>query len=243
MLHHKSDHFANAVPAFGDCHSADELIAKHGQLVRRIAWNVRSRMANSAELEDLMQIGLIALVDAGRSYQDQGFAFTTYATTRVRGAMIDHLRRESPTSRTAMAQQRQLNIVRARLEQQLMRTPDSMELAAEMGLDVVRYHEIAGQCAAIEQDSLDDRYSDHDGCFADGDILADARIEEAQRSEMLAAAIAGLPEKEAWILQLFFVEELNLHEIGSLLGVGAARICQIKKSALAKLRIQLSDAL
>jgi RNA polymerase sigma factor FliA len=246
MLHYAPEHFTRAqfpdtTPTFGDCASAEELITRHSQLVRRIAWHVHSRMGAASELEDLMQIGLIALVDAGRGYEDRGHAFTTYASTRVRGAMIDHLRREALTSRSAMTAQRRIGKAKSQLEQRLMRSPTAAEIAADLGMDIDRYHAFAAAAEPVEQASIDDLYSDHDLNFGDSTDGADTVLEKAEMGALLAEAIGHLPEREAQILQLYFVEEMNLHEIGAIMGTGAARICQIKKSALAKLRIALSD--
>jgi len=243
MLHQNLDKLLPKQTMLGDCQTPDELIARHGPMVRRIAWQVQSRMAANAEVEDLVQTGLIALFEAAQGYEDRGFAFATYASTRVRGAMIDQLRRDSRMSRTAMANRKRLLETRARLEQKLMREPDAAEMAQAMSLDLVSYHELRDQAAAIEERSIDDLYSDHDAAFADDLEQADSMIESAQLRELLVESIAALPEKEAMVLQLFFVEELNLQEIGTLLGVGAARVCQIKKSALGKLRFRIEEAL
>ncbi len=241
MLHHKSDHFTTVLPAFGDCLSADELIAKHGQLVRRLAWHVHSRMGNSTELEDLIQIGLIALVEAAKGYEDRGHAFTTYASMRIRGAMIDYLRREALVSRSAMGARRKIEAARAKLEQRNGGPVSSQAIASELGMTIDAYHALAHSAGQVELSSIDDLYSDRDVNFADQDYAADTRIEMSEMSHLLATAISDLPPREAQVLQLYFVEELNLHEIGQILGTGAARVCQIKKAALARLRTLMAE--
>jgi RNA polymerase sigma factor FliA len=241
MLHYAPEHFAKAAPLFGDCASPEALIAKHSQLVRRLAWHVHSRMGAATELEDLMQIGLIALVEAARGYEDRGHAFSTYASMRVRGAMIDHLRREALASRSAMAARRRIAEARAKVEQRELRAANQGDLATELGMDIETFHAFAASAEPVDQTSIDDLYSDHDVSFADDADGADIRLEQAEMREMLAQAIGELPEREAQILQLYFIEEMNLHEIGQIMGTGAARICQIKKAALAKLRMALSD--
>jgi RNA polymerase sigma factor for flagellar operon FliA len=220
---------------------AEELIASHGAMVRRIAWHVHSRVSASAELEDLIQIGLIALIEAARSYEDRGHAFATYASMRVRGAMIDQLRRDSKLSRTAMAGRRRIAEIRAKLEQRLLRNPDNIEMAEAMGMSLSAYLDFESGSQQIEQSSIDEQYSDHDVWFADSSESADQLIERSQLSALLAQHLAELPEREAMVLQLFFVEEMNLHEIGAVLGIGAPRVCQIKKVALARLHFRLSE--
>ena len=223
--------------------SQTELLRTHNNMVRRIAWHVYARMSTSVELEDLIQTGLMALIECAATYEDRGFAFATYASTRVRGAMIDQLRKEARMTRSAMAGRRKLSEARAKLQQQLMRPPSAVEMAEALDVDFETYNHMLISAVPVESDSVDELYSDPDPWFADASESADVTIEKDQMRALLASSIADLPEREAMILQLFFVEELNLEEIGQILGVGAARICQIKKSALQKLRqqMELSD--
>ena len=115
-------------------------------------------------------------------------------------------------------------------------------MAEALDVDLETYNQMLVSAVPVESDSVDELYSDHDPWFADSSESADATIEKDQMRALLASSIANLPEREATILQLFFVEELNLEEIGQILGVGAARICQIKKSALLKLRQQMEPS-
>jgi RNA polymerase sigma factor FliA len=224
-----------------DTISPARLIEAHSALVRRIAWHVRSRMSTAIEVEDLIQIGLIALVEAAQNFEDRGIAFAPYARTRVRGAMVDALRRDARMGRAGMANRRYLAGIRTRLEQEYMRSPNDAEMAEATGLDPHAYHAMAASTLAVGQESIDDSYSDHDMWFADLADGADTALEKAQLREALVANLARLSEREAMILQLYFVEELNLDEIGETLGVGAARVCQVKKAALDKMREMMTD--
>jgi RNA polymerase sigma factor FliA len=219
--------------ARADC---DALITGHTQMVRRIAWHVHGRVSSAIDAEDLIQIGMIALVEAAGSYEDRGHAFATYASMRVRGAMIDHLRRDARMCRSGMARRREMAGVRSRLENDLRRTATDAEMAAAMGLDIHAYQSAVASAQAVQQDSIDDAYSDHDSWFADLSDSADKLIEQRQLNDAVAHSIASLSSREQTVLQLYFVEELNLDEIGETLGVGAARVCQIKKAALDRLR-------
>jgi len=214
----------------------DALIRSTIPLVRKIAWHVHARVASAIEVEDLIQIGTIALIEAARTYEDRGHAFSTYASMRIRGAMIDHLRREARIARSAMQRRRQVEATRTRLEQRLLRAPNDSEMAAEMGITVEAFQDIATAIQPMRDEAIDDAYSDHLMAFADQGERADETMEREQLSDMLKGAIDQLNEREQLILQLYFVEELNLDEIGLVLGVGAARVCQIKKAALAKVR-------
>lgn len=219
----------------------DELIRRHSQLVRRIAWHVYSRMSSTVEVEDLIQVGMIALVEAGRNFEDRGIPFAPYAQTRIKGAMVDELRRGSRRSRSAMVNRRVLQNMRKRLEQEHMRPPTDAEMAVALDLDPTAYHAMTLSAQIVEIDSIDDNYSDHDICFADDGEAADGSLEKADLARVLAESIAHLPEREALILNLFFIEEMNLHEIGAIVQLTSARVCQIKKAALEKLRGMMGD--
>lgn len=219
----------------------EALVQQSIPLVRRIAWHVHARVASAIEVEDLIQIGMIALVEATRTYEDRGHAFSTYASMRIRGAMIDHLRREAKIARSAIAKRREVEKVRSRLEQQLMRAPNDIEMAAEMGMDILDYLEMNNAIQPVRDEAIDEAYSDHLMDFADQGERADQMMEREQLAEALKLAIDKLNEREQLILQLYFVEELNLDEIGQVLGVGAARVCQIKKAALTKVRAIMEE--
>jgi RNA polymerase sigma factor for flagellar operon FliA len=221
--------------------SPDALVRTHMQLVRKIAWHVHARVASAIDIEDLAQIGMVALVEAANGFEDRGHAFATYATLRIRGAMIDHLRRHATICRSAMAKRRELGAVRERLENRLGRAAGDTEMAAEMEMEAADYRALVDECQAVHQESIDEVYSDHSIWFADGEERADEAIDRVRLKGAIAEAIRTLPERDAMVLQLYFVEEMNLEEIGQTLGVGAARICQIKKAALDKLRGSLSD--
>lgn len=221
--------------------SPDALVRAHMALVRKIAWHVHGRVASAIEVEDLVQIGMVALVEAANGFEDRGHAFATYATLRIRGAMIDHLRRHASICRSAMARRREMADVRRRLEARLGRGASEAEMAEEMGLEAGDYRAMVDDSQSIHQESIDEVYSDHSMWFADVEERADDALERDRLKQAVAASIRDLPERDAMVLQLYFVEEMNLEEIGQTLGVGAARICQIKKSALDKIRVQLSD--
>ncbi|MEH3106313.1 MAG: FliA/WhiG family RNA polymerase sigma factor [Sphingomonas fennica] len=221
--------------------TSEALARTHMPLVRKIAWHVHGRVSSAIDIEDLVQIGMVALVEAATGYEDRGHAFATYATVRIRGAMIDHLRRQATICRSAMARRREIAAATAKLEASLGRPPAEAELCAAMGMDPAEFRQMIDASATTRQESLDDVYSDHSMWFADVEERIDDTIEREQLKKAMAAVIGTLPEREALVLQLYFVEELNLDEIGRTLGVGAARVCQIKKAALDKVRAALKD--
>jgi len=220
---------------------AEDLVRSHMQLVRKIAWHVHGRVSSAIDIEDLIQIGMIALVEAANGYEDRGHAFSTYASLRVRGAMIDHLRRHASMSRSAMVKRREMLKAKSDFEKRYGRSPSDSELAQAMGLDGAAFRALVDETAATYQESLDEVYSDQSIWFADVEESADQGIEREELAAALGEHISELPEREAMVLQLYFVEEMNLEEIGQTLGIGAARVCQIKKTALDKLRTSLKD--
>jgi RNA polymerase sigma factor FliA len=221
--------------------SPEAIARAHMPLVRKIAWHVHGRVSTAIEVEDLIQIGMIALVEAANGYEDRGHAFATYATMRIRGAMIDHLRRQATLCRSAMARRRDFTAARVKLEQRLGREASEAELAVELGLDPAEFRRQWDEAQAVRHESIDEVYSEHSMWFADLGEGAEQALQREGLQEALAGAIRQLPEREAMVLQLYFVEEMNLEEIGLTLGIGAARVCQIKKAALEKVRGLLSE--
>ncbi len=221
---------------------ADVLVRDHMPLVRKVAWHVHGRVSSAIDVEDLIQTGMVALIEAARSYEDRGHAFATYATMRIRGSMIDALRRGATQGRAAMGKRRAIVAAQAKFEQTHGRSPVDAEMAEALSIDLETYQADADSARGVRHESIDDLYSDHSMWFADVEDRADDVLERAQLQGIVAGAIRSLPEREAMVLQLYFVEEMNLDEIGETLGVGAARVCQIKKSALDKVRSLISDA-
>lgn len=217
-------------------------IEDHLSLVRKIAWHVHSSIARSSEVGDLIQTGLIALIEAARNYEYQPDAlFTTYASIRIRGAMIDYLRRQTNICRSGMIKGKKIALARKQLHQELGRPPTGTELADRLGMPLMQLERDQEVARGVTYEALDEVYSDHALWFADDSNVPDAICEQAEVRDQLARLIKALPEREAQVLQLYYVEELNLHEIGMTMGIKAARVCQIKKSALDKLRTHLSE--
>jgi len=218
---------------------SETLIRQHRELVRKIAWHVYGGVSSKIELEDLIQIGLVALIESAQTFEDRGVAFKSYAATRVRGAMIDQLRREATLSRNGMVNRRTLALARRKLESRLGRAASDAEMIDELAIDADAYFSMVQSSQSHEQECLTDIYQDDQLWFADlRDGPADD-IERQQTRQAVAHAIAALPSREATVLHLYFVEECNLEEIGAVLDVGAARVCQLKKAALQKVRSAL----
>lgn len=221
--------------------SEEQLVISHLPLVRKLAWHVHGRVSTAIEIEDLLQIGMVALVEAARSFEDRGLGFSNYAKLRVRGAMIDQLRKVSNLSRSAIDFRKRLRQMEEKLRVASGETPDEIALAQALGMDQQSFRIAVDQAESIDLSSIDELYSDHNIWFADQDDNAEIQLQDSQKRAQLAQAIAFLPQREAMVLQLYFVEEMNLEEIGMTLDIGAARVCQIKKSALEKVKLMLVD--
>lgn len=227
-------------PAGGRKRHEQDVVKRYLPLVRKIAWHVHGGHS-STDIEDLIQIGLIALIEAWRVFEEKGANFSTYATTRIRGAMIDHQRKSATVSRRGMANRRMLENARRQLELSLGRAASHPELAAHLGLTVEQYYEIVESAQALKMESLEDSYSDSNLFFADLAETAGSGIEQEQLLGQLEGCIANLNEREALILQLYFIEQQNLSEIAETLNIGSARVCQIKKRALEKIREDMNS--
>ncbi|ALJ15861.1 sigma-70 family RNA polymerase sigma factor [Sphingopyxis macrogoltabida] len=221
--------------------SVERLVDEYAPLVRKIAWQVFSRVSRTSELDDLIQTGLIALIEASRHYEERGFAFATYASTRIRGAMIDQLRREADVGRSAMVANKRLKTVRATLEQHLMRAPTAAEMAEAFDMSAEEYFALERSAMQGRSTSLDELTESGSFLIADDRPGAETLYEEEDVLDALRQCIDRLSEREQMVLQLYFFEELNLQEIGLTLDVSAARICQIKRDAMAKVNAMMVE--
>ncbi|THG41749.1 sigma-70 family RNA polymerase sigma factor [Sphingomonas panaciterrae] len=213
------------------------LVREHLPLVRRLAWHVHGSVSTAIEVEDLVQTGLVALVEAAGSFEDRGqVTFKQYLTTRLRGAMIDELRRHAAMTRGAIKRRRDYARTVQTLTGELGRPPKDDETAKRLGVTVEKLRLDYAAAEAVKFESIDDVYVDDQPWFASDEPNAFDQLAEGQQRERLIAAIAALPEREQLVIQLYHVEELNLDEIGEVLGVGAARVCQIKSAAHARLK-------
>jgi RNA polymerase sigma factor FliA len=215
----------------------EALIRDHMPLVRRIAWHVHGSVSSAVEVEDLVQTGLVALVEAAASFEDRGqVTFAQYLSTRIRGAMIDELRRQATITRGAMRRKRMLAETEAMLTVRFGRAPTEEETALQLGVSPERLRQDYAAAQPVRFEPIDGVYSDDNPWFMSDDPNPFELLESEDLRQALIAAIGALSEREGQVIQLYYVEEFNLEEIGQALGVGAARVCQIKKSAHDKLK-------
>lgn len=211
----------------------EKLVADHMQLVRRLAWHFQGRVGRFVEIEDLMQAGYLGLVDASQRYSTrEGVAFAAYAAIRIRGSIIDCLRRNSNLCRTTIAMQQRVRAAENQLERILQRTPTNIEMAEKLEMQLDEYQSWLAKFQANRVQSLDEVYSDHSLLFRDNAMTPEDETQQKQMRVLLRNAIAKLPEREALVLQLYYVEDLNVYEVGAILGVTTGRVSQIKKAAI-----------
>lgn len=225
--------------------SADELVRKHAPLVRRIAYHLMGRLPPSVEVGDLIQAGMIGLLEAARNYAPSRSAnFETYAGIRIRGAMLDELRKTDWTPRSVHRKAREVAEAVRQLEGETGRDADEGEVARRLGITLDEYHQVLRDAASCRLLSLSGS-GDEDGGGIDvadeggaGPVQA---LEAGAMQAALAEAIDGLPEREKLVMSLYYDEELNLKEIGEVLGVTESRVCQIHGQALVRLRARMAD--
>ncbi len=228
-------------PRLGAGPDMNALVRQHMPKVRRIAWHVHGSMSSAIEVEDLVQIGLIALVEAVASFEDRGqVTFEQYLNTRVRGSMIDELRRQATLTRGAMKRRKLYHETVSSLTGADGRRPEDGAVAAKLGVTIEKLRTDYATAEPVRFENVDDVHGDEGPWFVSDEPSPFDRLADADQRDTLIAAIASLPEREQLVIQLYYVEELNLEEIGQVLEVGAARVCQIKKSAHDRLKRALT---
>ena len=221
-----------------------ELVQRHSDLVRRIAHHLAARLPASVDVGDLIQAGLIGLLEAGRNYSGtHGASFETYAGIRIRGAMLDELRRGDWAPRSVHRRLREISAAMRTIEQEQGREARDGEIAERLGIGLDEYHhhlQDATQCQVLSIAGPDGSGDDDLVCAAPDGGPQD-EVERGEFQSELAAAIDALPEREKLVLSLYYDDELNLREIGEVLDVSESRVCQIHGQALLRLRARLGD--
>lgn len=220
--------------------AGDELVERHAALVKRIAYHLAGRLPTSVEVDDLIQAGMIGLLEAAANFSsDRGASFETYAGIRIRGAMIDALRQLDWAPRSVHRKARDVAAAMRAIELKQGRAAEDSEVAAQMGITLQEYHEIVQDAASCQLSSLDEVAGVDDIPGADLDPLLQAESGALRTS--VAEAIAALPERERLVMSLYYDDELNLKEIGAVLGVSESRVCQLHGQALVRLRGKLGN--
>jgi RNA polymerase sigma factor for flagellar operon FliA len=224
--------------------SSSELIETHAPLVKKIALHLLARLPASVQLDDLMQAGMIGLLEAAQRYSStKGATFETYAGIRIRGAMVDEIRKGDWVPRSVHRNARRVAQAIKAVENRMGREAQDAEVAEELGMELSQYHATLSDASSGRLFSLDELNESGELPIDEteaSDNPLDGLTSDSFKST-LAAAIEQLPEREKLVLSLYYQDELNLKEIGAVLGVSESRVSQIHSQAALRLRARLSE--
>ena len=225
--------------------SESDMVCRHAELVRRIAHHLAARLPPSVELDDLIQAGMLGLMEALKQFDaGAGASFDTYASIRIRGAMIDEIRRGDWVPRSVHRKYRDVVAATRGVEQDTGRAASAQEVAARLEVSLVEYHRMLEDAARGQLISLDAHLEEHDGeprLASTANATPAREFEHSAFREALGGAIGDLPEREQLVLSLYYEQELNLREIGAVLSISESRVCQIHGQAMLRLRARLGD--
>lgn len=235
----KHDHASFlAAQGYAQPELVEDRVRRFVPMVRKSAWHIYGAGRDGLDVEDLMQVGYVALTECARKHAGPGEdGFAAYAKIRVQGAMYDVIRKLMPDSRSKARRRKRVDAARDILAGQLGRAPSDAEIAEHLGLDEKAIAEIGS--APVQLAPIDDSYDDHNTAFADDTPDSFEQIADMEDRERLVEALTVLPDRLQLILQLHFVEELNLSEIAETLEVSVPRVHQLKAQALTKLRAEM----
>ncbi|WP_374594039.1 RNA polymerase sigma factor FliA [Aquabacterium sp.] len=226
----------------------DSLLKQYSPLVRRLAHQMIAKLPANVEIDDLIQVGMIGLTDALTRFDaEQGVQFETFATQRIRGAMLDELRGADWMSRGTRKQQREIEAAVHRLEQRLGRAPVESEIAKEMSISLTEYQELLGKVRGTQLIYLEDMSGDDgDSDFLDRHVTSDGSdplslLSDHKMRAALVEAIKALPEREQYVMSMYYEQDMNLKEIAAVLGVTESRVCQLHSQSIARLRVKLRE--
>lgn len=225
----------------------DQLAKHYAPLVKHIAYHLMAKLPASVQVEDIIQNGMLGLLDAMSRYEEGlGAQFETYAVQRIRGAMLDGLRENDWLPRSLRRDMRRIETAIHTLEQQKGRQPTEGELAESLGMPLPEYQKMLQEARGYQlvyfedfTDGDDDDYLDrHSVGTEDLDPLE--RLLDKNMRDVLVRAIGDLPDREKTVMGLYYEEDLNLREIGEILGVSESRVCQLHSQAIARLRSRIA---
>ncbi|SDI05536.1 RNA polymerase sigma factor FliA [Propionivibrio dicarboxylicus] len=223
----------------------DQLVQRFAPLVKRIAYHLMARLPASIQVDDLIQNGMMGLLDAiGRFESGMGAQFETYATQRIRGAMLDGLRDNDWLPRNLRRDFRRIESAIAKLEQENGRPPSENELAAALGMSLAEYQKMLQDARGHQLVSFEDLVEDGDDDYLERHLADPSRepsrlLEEEGLHRLLVEGIEMLPERERLMMALYYEQDLNLREIGEVMGVTESRVCQLHSQAVARLRVRI----
>ena len=229
---------SSSLQMYGACQpTSEDLVMAHLGLVKRVALHLKARIPAFMEFDELVQVGMMGLLEASRAYDPgKGVAFESFAHNRVRGAILDEVRRLSFLPRSAVAFNKSHNETVHTLAAELGRTPTQSEIADFMGKDLDEFHKERGKAKRFETYSMEVVSDEVMRIADDASQQPDVIVEDAEFMSAVTQAIVQLPQRDQLVMQLYYVEECNLKEIGETLGVTESRVSQILSAVVKKLR-------
>ena len=217
--------------------NTNKLIHDHTNLVKKISWHLHGRVNSIIDIEDIIQLGMVGLINAAQNYVPQKDAsFTSYASIRIKGEILDYLRKNSNLDRSTITVKKNSEKASHFLRNKLGREPYHHEVATELGISTEKYYEWSNAFESGVNKSLDESYDDFSRWFVANENTPEENINDLELRNKLKSVLAKLEGKEALIIQLYFVEELNIYEIAEIMDVSTGRVSQIKTSAIKKIR-------
>lgn len=224
------------------------MLRQYSPLVRRLAHQMIAKLPANVEIDDLIQVGMIGLTDAlSRFDAGQGVQFETFATQRIRGAMLDELRGADWLSRGTRKQQRDIETAAHRLEQKLSRAPQESEIAKEMDMTLAEYQDMLGKVRGTQLIYLEDMSGEEgDNDYLDRHVSDEGHdplslLQDHRMRQALVDAIKNLPDREQYVMSMYYEQDMNLKEIAAVLGVTESRVCQLHSQSIARLRVKLRE--
>jgi RNA polymerase sigma factor for flagellar operon FliA len=223
----------------------DQLVQRFAPLVKRIAYHLMARLPSSVQVDDLVQNGMMGLLDAINRFEaGMGAQFETYAAQRVRGAMLDGLRENDWLPRSLRRDFRRIEVAISQLEQEYGRAPSENELANALSMPLADYQRMLQDARGHQLISFEDMVEDGDEDFLERHLSDDSSdplqiLEKANLRRSLVQGIELLPDREKMMMALYYEQDLNLREIGEVMGVTESRVCQLHSQAVARLRARI----
>jgi RNA polymerase sigma factor for flagellar operon FliA len=221
------------------------VIEEFSPLVKKIALHLLSRLPSNIQLDDLLQAGMIGLIEAAKNYNaDKGASLSTFASIRIRGAMLDEIRRGDWAPRSVHKNTRMISEAIRKIENNTGRNAKDEEIAHVLNISLTEYHAIIRDTSTRKIFSFEDIGLTPEMMSVNGSVTLKGPLEGIQRDDVkkkIGAEISKLPEREKLILSLYYDEELNLREVGEVLGVSESRISQLHSQAMVRLQSKLSD--
>ena len=220
----------------------DNLIKNNTLLVKKIAWHYHGRVKNIVEIDDLMQIGMLGLITAAKNFTERpGVSFSTYAKIRIKGEIVDYLRKNSNLCRTTITNKQKYERIIENLRNLYNREPTNSEIAKNLEISIEELYSWKEAFAANKLEDIEAVYDEFSIWFHSRDDTPEENLTDKELRSALLNSLYKLEKSEALVIQLYYVEELNVFEIAKILDVSNGRVSQIKSNAIKKLRNELNN--